>query len=194
VGFAAAAARAGDDSFSVSVNLSARQLAVADLRDRVAEVLARHGLAPERLCLEITESVLMRDADATVGVIDELQALGVRVSIDDFGTGYSSLAYLKRFPVDSVKIDRSFVDGLPDDPSDAAIVTAVVSLAHALGLTVVAEGVESPEQLAALVRLGCDHAQGYWFARPQPVADLAELLASTQDWAPDGMSRLRRAG
>ena len=189
----AAANQPAVGSFSVSVNLAARQLAAEGLAGRVGDVLRRHGLAPECLCLEITESVLMRDADATVGVIDQLQALGVRVSIDDFGTGYSSLAYLKRFPVDSVKIDRSFVDGLPDDPGDRAIVTAVVSLAHALGLDVVAEGVETPEQLAELVALGCDQAQGYYFAKPLPVADLGALLIETRRWAPSGVTQFRSA-
>jgi diguanylate cyclase (GGDEF)-like protein/PAS domain S-box-containing protein len=182
--FGADCARRSSEPFTISVNLAARQLAAPDLARKVGEVLLRTGLRAECLCLEITESVLMRDADATVGVIDALQALGVGVSIDDFGTGYSSLAYLKRFPVDSVKIDRSFVDGLPDDPGDVAIVTAVVSLAHALGLSVVAEGVETVEQLTRLVELGCDQAQGYYFARPEPVADLGELLAATRAWTP----------
>ena len=181
-----------DDPFTVSVNLSARQLASPDLVMRVGEILHRTALSPERLCLEITESVLMRDADTTVGVIDALQAIGVRVSIDDFGTGYSSLAYLKRFPVDSVKIDRSFIDGLPDDPGDVAIVTAVVSLAHALGLTVVAEGVETAEQLSEVVRLGCDQAQGYYFAPPQPVADLRQLVGRTRAWRPPGTPFIQR--
>jgi diguanylate cyclase (GGDEF)-like protein/PAS domain S-box-containing protein len=180
-------------SFSVSVNLAARQLAGDRLAERVGEVLQRHELPSDCLCLEITESVLMRDADATVGVIDQLQALGVRVSIDDFGTGYSSLAYLKRFPVDSVKIDRSFVDGLPDDPGDRAIVTAVVSLAHALGLDVVAEGVETAEQLAELVALGCDQAQGYYFAKPLQITDRSALLAETRRWAPSGVTPIRSA-
>jgi diguanylate cyclase (GGDEF)-like protein/PAS domain S-box-containing protein len=181
-----------DEPFTVSVNLSARQLASPDLVERVGAILERIAVPPDRLCLEITESVLMRDATSTVGVIDALRAIGVRVSIDDFGTGYSSLAYLKRFPVDTVKIDRSFIDGLPDDPGDVAIVTAVVSLAHALGLTVVAEGVETAEQLQEVVRLGCDQAQGYYFAPPQPVADLRDLIGRSRTWRPPGTPFIQR--
>jgi diguanylate cyclase (GGDEF)-like protein/PAS domain S-box-containing protein len=154
--------------FTVSVNLSARQLAHSDMPQLVSNALAATGADPAMLGLEITESVLM--GETSVETIAALKALGVKLSIDDFGTGYSSLGYLKRFPVDVVKVDRSFVDGLGTDPEDSAIVAAVVSLGHALGLEVVAEGVETERQLAELVRLGCDQAQGYWFSAAQPEA------------------------
>ncbi|MFN8034496.1 MAG: PAS domain S-box protein [Acidimicrobiia bacterium] len=161
--------------FVVSVNLSARQLAQADLLDQVTRSLEDTGADPSRLCLEITESVLMDDVEATVQSLRSLRGIGVRLSIDDFGTGYSSLGYLKRLPVDSVKVDRSFVDGLGTDPEDSAIVAAVVSLGHALGLRVVAEGVETQEQIVELEALGCDDAQGFFFASPQPTGDLHDL-------------------
>ncbi|MCU1458671.1 MAG: domain S-box/diguanylate cyclase protein [Actinomycetia bacterium] len=157
-----------DDPFVVSVNLSARQLAQTDLVGRVADVLDRTGIEPGSLGLEITESVLLDDSDSTVGSILALKQLGVRLSIDDFGTGYSSVGYLKRFPVDAVKVDRSFVGGLGTDPEDTAIVAAVISLGHALGLTVVAEGVETRTQLDELIALGCDQAQGFYFQAPEP--------------------------
>src|SRR5205085_7098672 len=138
------------EPFQVSINLSARQLAQPDLADRVAAVIAETGVRPSSLCFEITESVLMDDAETVLDLITRVRSLGVQFAIDDFGTGYSSLGYLKRFPVDSVKIDRSFVSGLATDPGDAAIVSAVIGLAHALGLRVTAEGVETQDQLAAL--------------------------------------------
>jgi diguanylate cyclase (GGDEF)-like protein/PAS domain S-box-containing protein len=164
---------AGDiGDFVVSVNLSARQLAHANTPADIAAALNTSGIDPARLSLEITESVLMDDAESTMSVIAALRDLGVGFSIDDFGTGYSSLGYLKRFPVDSVKVDRSFVSGLGSNPEDSAIVAAVVSLGHALGLTVVAEGVETERQLAELVALGCDTAQGFYFAEPQAAADM----------------------
>jgi diguanylate cyclase (GGDEF)-like protein/PAS domain S-box-containing protein len=166
--------------FSVAVNLSARQLAHSELVGQVAAVLERTGVPPERICLEITESVLM--AENTIETVVALRALGVRLSIDDFGTGYSSLGYLRRFPVDSVKVDRSFVDGLGAESEDSAIVAAVVGLGHALGLSVVAEGVESEMQLAELVNLGCDRAQGFWFARPQPADVFAAVVANPRRW------------
>ena len=152
--------------FSVSVNLSARQLAQTDVVQLVRSALETTGADPAMLGLEITESVLM--GETSVETVAALKALGVKLSIDDFGTGYSSLGHLKRFPVDQVKVDRSFVDGLGTDPEDSAIVAAVVSLGHALGLEVVAEGVETERQLDELVRLGCDQAQGFWFAAAQP--------------------------
>jgi diguanylate cyclase (GGDEF)-like protein/PAS domain S-box-containing protein len=160
-------------SFVVSVNLSGRQLWNPELAQNVTAALDRTGSDPAGLCFEITESVLMDDVDTTIGAISALKGLGVTLSIDDFGTGYSSLGYLKRFPVDAVKVDRSFIDGLGADPEDSAIVAAVVSLGHALGLTVIAEGVETDRQLAELRALDCDAAQGYLFARPGPADDLA---------------------
>jgi diguanylate cyclase (GGDEF)-like protein/PAS domain S-box-containing protein len=175
-----------NDRFVVSVNLSARQLAQPDLAERVASALERTGALPSNICLEITESVLMDDAEATMAAIERVRALGVSFSIDDFGTGYSSLGYLKRFPVDVVKIDRSFVDGLGSDKGDTAIVSAVIGLAHALDMRAVAEGVETAEQLEALVGLGCDGAQGYYFAPPQPAEDLRQLMGRARRWRPPG--------
>jgi len=166
----------GGDELRVSVNLSARQLLHADVQDLVAGALARTGLDPGRLCVEITEGVLMEDADAGVGAAKSLKALGVRLGIDDFGTGYSSLGYLRRFPVDEVKLDQTFVTRLGTSSEDSAIVSAVVDLGHALGLEVVAEGVETNSQLAELRALGADAAQGFLFAPPQPARDLAVRL------------------
>ena len=156
-----------EQPFMVSVNLSARQLAQPGLAERVADVIERSGVLPENLCLEITESVLMEDADAVISVVERVRALGVRLSIDDFGTGYSSLGYLKRFPVDAVKIDRSFVSGLGTDPGDTAIVSAVIGLAHALDLQVVAEGVETEGQLARARRPRMRRSAGL-LLRPAP--------------------------
>ncbi len=178
--------------FTVSVNLSARQLAQADLAEHVTDVIARTGVAPTSLCFEITETALMNDADAVMNLIDDLRALGVRFAIDDFGTGYSSLGYLKRFSVDTVKIDRAFIDGLADDADDRAIVSAVIQLSHTLGLRVVAEGVETETQLTELVALGCDEAQGYFFAPPQPANDLRALVSATRRWRPPGTPFLSR--
>ncbi len=165
--------------FTMSVNLSARQVAQTDLVERVRAVIERSGPMASRLCLEITESVLMEES--SVDAMHALRELGVRFSIDDFGTGYSSLGYLKRFPVDSVKVDRSFVDGLGTDGEDSAIVAAVVSLGHALGLSVVAEGVETSGQLQHLLALGCDRAQGYWFSGPRNATEFAGML-NDQPW------------
>ena len=150
----------------VSVNLSACQFADDDLVSSVAAALEETGLPPDALWLEITESVVMDGVEKTVETLAALKALGVHLSIDDFGTGYSSLSYLKRFPIDVLKIDRSFVDGFGTDPEDEAIVTAVVRLAQALGLETVAEGIENPRQLVGLSELGCDAGQGYFFSRP----------------------------
>ena len=135
-------------------------------------------LAPSSLCLELTETALLEDLDRHLGVLLALRDLGVRLALDDFGTGFSSLTYLKRFPVDIVKIDRSFVAGLGVTHCDTAIVRSVIELAHALSLTVVAEGIERPEQLEALRSLGCDLAQGYLFSPARPQALLLEWLGS----------------
>jgi diguanylate cyclase (GGDEF)-like protein/PAS domain S-box-containing protein len=156
-------------ALTVRVNLSARQLDDADLADQVRDVLERTGLDPRRLCLEITETALMADAEASARLLQSLDALGVSLAVDDFGTGYSSLAYLKQFPVDVLKVDRSFVDGLPRDAEDAAIVSTIVNLAESLGMDVTAEGIETPEQATTLVEMGCTKGQGFLFARPMPI-------------------------
>jgi diguanylate cyclase (GGDEF)-like protein/PAS domain S-box-containing protein len=155
------------EPLTVAVNLSARQLSHGRFADEVAEVLAATRLEPERLLLELTESMLMEHSEATLEVLHALKELGVRLVLDDFGTGYSSLSYLDRFPIDALKIDRSFVAGL-DSGGSAAIVTAIVSMAHSLDLRVTAEGVESAEQLERLRQLGCEYAQGFFFGRPGP--------------------------
>ena len=161
---------------TVLVNLSARQLARADFEDTVWRVLHETGLEPSALTLEITETVLMDASTATLGLLSRLRDAGVHLAIDDFGTGYSSLNYLKRFPVDALKVDRSFVSGLGRDPEDSAIVAAVVSLAHALGLSAVAEGVETKDQLRQLRRIDCDLAQGNYFAPPQSAEALEGMF------------------
>jgi EAL domain-containing protein (putative c-di-GMP-specific phosphodiesterase class I) len=134
-----------------------------------------------RLGLEITETALLEDADGAATALLALRSLGVRLAVDDFGTGYSSLSYLKQLPVDAVKIDRSFVDGLPVDGDDSAIVAAVAGMARALRLTTIAEGVENVAQVHALRRLGCDLAQGYFFTTPQPPAHITRLLESDRN-------------
>jgi diguanylate cyclase (GGDEF)-like protein len=169
-------AHRGRAPLTVSVNLSAHQLIFPGLRDVVARALVDSALDPNLLCLEITETVLMEDAGSSRAVLDSLKALGVRLAVDDFGTGYSSLLYLRRFPVDILKVDRSFVSGLGQSPADTAIVAGVVGLAHALGLVAVAEGVETAEQADRLAGLGCNLAQGYRWSRPLPVEGLWQWL------------------
>lgn len=160
----------------MAVNLSAVQLARGDLLRQVAEALEQSGLDPGALELEITESTVMENAARAREVLHQLKARGIGLAIDDFGTGYSSLGYLKRLPIDSVKIDRSFVSGLPADADDAAITQAVIAMAHSLGLRVVAEGVETEAQLAFLRHQGCDEAQGYLLGHPLPAEALADFL------------------
>jgi diguanylate cyclase len=159
--------RDGEEALTVSVNVSARQLAEPAFVDAVESALAETGMDPAGLCLEVTESVLIEDPESSTETLAALKALGVRVAVDDFGTGYSSLEHLRRFPIDSVKIDRSFVRGLPHSSEDAAIVGAVIELGHALNLSVVAEGVETADQLGNLQSAGCDTAQGFLFSRPE---------------------------
>jgi diguanylate cyclase (GGDEF)-like protein/PAS domain S-box-containing protein len=153
----------------VAVNVSSRLFSRGELDVKVAQVLAETGLPAEQLELEVTESAIMEDPDAAQKLLLSLRALGVRLAIDDFGTGYSSLARLKRLPVDKLKLDQSFVRGLPDDPEDAAIARAVIALGQSLGLKVLAEGIEQPAQADFLRELGCNYGQGYHFGRPQPV-------------------------
>lgn len=157
------------------VNVSGRQF-TPRLADTVTAAISAANIGAESLVLEVTETVVMADVDAAVDTLRALKQVGIQVAIDDFGTGYSSLAYLKRLPIDELKIDRAFVDGLGREPEDTAIAGAVVALAHALDLVVIAEGVETEVQLRALESLGCDLAQGYLFARPARAEELAELL------------------
>ncbi|QIN80192.1 PAS domain S-box protein [Rubrobacter marinus] len=163
---------------TLNANLSARQFRQPNLVEQIQGVLEETGLSPRSLKLEVTESVAMENVDAALVTLRRLKDLGIRVAIDDFGTGYSSLSYLRRFPVDNLKIDRSFVGRLEDDPESAAIVATTVSLARTLGLEVTAEGVETAEQLARLRELCCDLAQGYFFSRPLPAGAVFGLLGS----------------
>ncbi len=172
-------AGAGGAPLHMAVNVSARQLAGGSgLVRLVAEALEDSGISPGSLILEVTESAVMDDAEATLAILIELKALGVRLAIDDFGTGYSSLIYLKRFPVDQLKVDRAFVNGLDTDPDDSAIVASVVSLARAVGIVAIAEGVETVQQLEALQRLGCGFGQGYLWSRPRPADEIDRLMGS----------------
>jgi diguanylate cyclase (GGDEF)-like protein/PAS domain S-box-containing protein len=161
---------------SVAVNLSARQFASDTLIEDLVEALSMYGIAATEFEVELTESVLMADPERASQVLERMHAMGVRISIDDFGTGYSSLSYLKRVPAQTVKIDRSFIRGLPEDKDDAAITQAVIAMAHSLGLVVVAEGVETDAQLQMLRQMGCDEAQGYLLGRPMAAAALAQRL------------------
>ena len=163
----------------VSVNVSPRQLLQAHFGDVVTRVLQRTSTHPEQLCLEITEAALMGDVVAAWAELRKVKALGVTLAIDDFGTGYSSVSYVRNFALDVLKVDQSFVRALNTSTEDTAIVKAVVDMAHALHLSTVAEGVETPEQLAELRELGCDMAQGYLFSRPQPPDTIEELFAGT---------------
>jgi diguanylate cyclase (GGDEF)-like protein/PAS domain S-box-containing protein len=169
-------AAADGGAMTVAVNLSARQLAAPGLVGRVADLLREHDLPARALSLEITESVLMEDAESARRMLVALKDVGVYLAIDDFGTGYSSLAYLRRFPVDALKVDKSFVDGLGREAEDSAIVRAVVSLAKTLGLDTVAEGVETEVQRDELLQLECTYAQGFLWAPPVPVEELEVLL------------------
>jgi EAL domain-containing protein (putative c-di-GMP-specific phosphodiesterase class I) len=161
---------------TMAVNVSVRQFDRCDLPAIVAEVLAETGMPADRLCLEMTESVLMTDTDENLEALVRLKALGVSLAIDDFGTGYSSLAYLRRFPVDILKIDRSFVEHVGDQTDDAALAGTIVQLGRSLGMSTVAEGIEAYGQLAALREMGCRYAQGYYFSRPVPATEAGRLL------------------
>ncbi|HUQ63637.1 MAG TPA: bifunctional diguanylate cyclase/phosphodiesterase [Acidimicrobiales bacterium] len=167
-------ARRGD--FTLSVNVSAHQFQEDDWADEVAAALAIAGLEPHRLVVEITESVLAQEMDTARRRLEQLRSLGVRVAIDDFGTGYSSLGYLRHLPVDILKIDKSFIDGVTLGPHESALARAVVKLTKTLGLTAVAEGIEHEAQLIRLRRLGCQYGQGFYLGRPEPAETIDELL------------------
>ncbi|MFZ4789988.1 MAG: EAL domain-containing protein [Candidatus Competibacteraceae bacterium] len=166
----------GFPGLRIAVNLSGRQFRQANLAEMIQEALVKTGFDPACLELELTESILMHNNEENMAMLRALKTMGTRIAIDDFGTGYSSLSYLQQFPVDVLKIDRAFVMDLPTSASSAAIVDAIVTLAHGLGLEVVAEGVETPEQLAFLHAHGCDEGQGYYFGRPLPLAGFRALL------------------
>ncbi len=178
---------AGFTDLYVAVNLSSRQFREPDLVQRVQQVLADTGLAGVRLELELTESMLLTNIDNTVRLMQELDTVGVRFAVDDFGTGYSSLSYLKRFPIDVLKIDQSFVRDITTDPDDAAIVRAIITMAHALGVRVVAEGVETHQQMDFLRANNCDSMQGYYLSRPLPAEALSTLLAQGLQLSPQAV-------
>ena len=161
---------------SVAVNISAAQFKMRDLTQVVVSALANASLIPLRLELEITESVLLLNTDATLATLHKLRELGVRISMDDFGTGYSSLSYLRSFPFDKIKIDRSFVHDLATDEDSMAIIRAVTGLGTSLGMATTGEGVETQEELDYLKSEGCTEAQGYFFSRPKPVAEIHKML------------------
>jgi len=189
----------------MSVNLSARQFQQRDIRVLVTSVLAETGLAPQYLEIELTESAIMRNGEDTVATLSELAALGISIAIDDFGTGYSSLSYLKRFPVDRLKIDRSFVADIGSPGGNETITSAIIALAHSLELRVIAEGVETAAQLDFLVARDCDEMQGFFFSQPLPAADIPALLLNSlttlqlgarqglSDQSSDGSARGRRS-
>ncbi len=169
----------GIGKIPVSVNVSSRQFLEEDLVSTVSEALASTDLDPEFLELELTEHTLIEDVEEARRTLQRLKDMGVRVSIDDFGTGYSSLSYLKRFPIDTLKIDQSFIDDITTDPDDAAISQAIVGLARTLRMQVIAEGVETAEQLEFVRDLGCDAVQGYVYSRPVPPESVQEF---TRTW------------
>jgi EAL domain-containing protein (putative c-di-GMP-specific phosphodiesterase class I) len=178
---------AGHGPWVMAMNLSALQLADPGLLDVMRSCIAKYGCEPTQLEFELTESHLMQNPNSAVGMLQAIKDLGVQLSIDDFGTGYSSLAYLKSFPIDKLKIDQSFVRDMLDDPADLAIVRATIALGHALGLRLVAEGVESLEQAEQLTALGCEELQGYFFARPLEAASLV-------DWGGQAHNLVERRG
>jgi EAL domain-containing protein (putative c-di-GMP-specific phosphodiesterase class I) len=165
----------------VAVNLSASQFRQGNIVSIIRDALKSAGLEARFLEVELTESVVMSDPEESIAVLEQLSTMGVLVSVDDFGTGYSSMSYLRKFPIDKIKIDRGFISEVMSRPDDASIVRAIVSLAHSLKLKVVAEGVESSEQLEFLKTLGCDQYQGYHFSPALPAAQFEALARSTRD-------------
>ncbi|MCK9172456.1 MAG: EAL domain-containing protein, partial [Desulfuromonas thiophila] len=172
--------RNGLQPVTVAINLSARQFERADLACQIHDQLQARGVAAGLLEVELTEGLIMKNPLAAVQIMEQLKQYGVRIALDDFGTGYSSLNYLRRFPLDVLKIDRSFVDDLGEDRSAEAVATCIVSIAHSLGLQAVAEGVETETQLRFLRQIGCDQVQGYYFHKPLPVEAITELLTRSQ--------------
>jgi EAL domain-containing protein (putative c-di-GMP-specific phosphodiesterase class I) len=167
----------------MSVNLSARQLQRPEIVDEVAASLMHSGLDPSSLVLEITESVMMQDMELSILRLQELKALGVKLAVDDFGTGYSSLNYIRRFPVDILKVDKSFVDGVNEGGEESALTAAIIELAGILKLRPVAEGIERADQLDRLLALKCDLGQGFYFAKPLPMEGIEDLLTARKSLA-----------
>jgi len=185
---------AGLPAVCVAVNLSPRQFLRSDIEGIVRQALADTGLEPHLLELEVTEGMLMHDPEHAAGILERIQAMGVtHIDIDDFGTGYSSLAYIKRFPISTVKIDQSFVRGIPHDEEDAAIASAVIAMAHSLRMRAIAEGVENEAQLAFLEGLDCDEIQGYYFSKPLPAEAFGRLLRQQGEGKPIGPAASRPA-
>ncbi|MEK7851287.1 MAG: bifunctional diguanylate cyclase/phosphodiesterase, partial [Deltaproteobacteria bacterium] len=168
--------KAGLPAVPMAVNLSPVQFRQENLLDVVKRAVRDAGIDPQYIELEVTERAVMHNVDEAVTLMQEMKDMGLKLTVDDFGTGYSSLSYLKRFPIDKLKIDQSFVRDITTDPDDAAITLAIISMAHSLGLKVIAEGVETVEQLAFLKEHGCDEIQGYYFSKPVPADEFAGLL------------------
>jgi EAL domain-containing protein (putative c-di-GMP-specific phosphodiesterase class I) len=187
---------AAGSTLRAALNVSVRDLHTGEIADQIGELLARHAVRPDRLQLEITEGALMADPRRVLDTISRLHRIGVAIALDDFGTGYSSLQHLRRLPLSEVKVDRSFVLGMADDSDDAAIVRSMIELAGALGLRVVAEGVEDERTWRLLHAAGCDLAQGWFFARPMPADELTAWLARYRPVRPTGVggSRSRPTG
>jgi diguanylate cyclase (GGDEF)-like protein/PAS domain S-box-containing protein len=169
--------RKGFSPIVVAVNVSGKQFAEPDIDRKIKDILDRSGLAPELLQLEITESVVMENVESAIGILNRLKKLGLTLSIDDFGTGYSSFAYLKKFPLDYLKIDKVFVDDIATNEDDIELIAAIISMAHTLKLKVIAEGVETKEQVEVLKRLECDMIQGYYYGKPMPADEMEKFLA-----------------
>lgn len=169
-------------TLSVSVNLSARQFAQPDLIEQILQILVETGLEPQCLKLELTESAIMQNADSAAQILQHLRQHRIQLSMDDFGTGYSSLSYLRSFPVDYLKIDRSFVKGLEEDSKELNLVAVILAIAQTMEMQVIAEGIETPDQLAHLRSLNCDFGQGYLFSKPLPAHQIIDLLTTTQRW------------
>ena len=167
---------------TMSVNLSGKHFAQPDLVEQIRKILVETRVNPACLKLEITESAIMENAENTITMLKNIRALGIKLSIDDFGTGYSSLSYLHRFPIDTLKVDRSFVSSMEDGSENGEIVRTIIALAKTLNLDVVAEGIETIHQLHQLRILGCDHGQGYLFSRPVPVEEAQLIVEDKMRW------------
>ena len=166
----------------MGVNLSGRQLIQPKLIEEISTIIETTGIDPAKIEVEITESILLDDVDRSIHLLERMKAMGLKLALDDFGTGYSSLTYLRSFPIDVVKIDRSFVEGIGTDPDSAAIVRSIVDLSRTLGLRTIAEGVETDEELTVLRNLGCDVAQGYLISKPLAAIDAARLISYNPTW------------